>query len=207
VVVTIRVVKGTHALHDTIRIRGFYGGGDLVLEGETTAPPAAKAHTAQETHLDGSALAGTAILVEACNLSSVAFRHLKVSYNAKDKHEGLRSDRNAFTSVDSCYFVGNSTEVPGSKGIYVLWHPCYIVRTCFTAGYSAIKGTELALVKVDKCSVVEPLPRYGVEVEDALAFIEGPLLRGSAAPMRNERGGLYTDERFESGRIATPFSP
>jgi hypothetical protein len=189
--VTIQIDNGAYDLVNTIKITGFYGGGMLLLQGDTTENMANELHTTQNVHLNGASLAGNVLVIEACSLKNVAIKNLKISYNASGGNQGIRADRNIFTGIYYCFFLGNGTEAPSGNGIYVLWQPCYVVKTCFTSGHSAVKGTELATVKIDKCSDTGTPPQYGVMVEDALAFIEGSQPAGSAANIKKVRGEVY----------------
>lgn len=76
--ITFQFADGSYELTSRLVFGGFYGGGELFIQGNTTENNATALHTSQMVHLDGSSL-NEVVYIESITLNQLVVRNLKIT--------------------------------------------------------------------------------------------------------------------------------
>jgi len=127
--VIFQFANGTYSLDDTLNFVGFYGGGEIYIQGDTSQTDGL--HTNHNVHLDftGATLSLSAVNVDSCILSMVYVRHLKIT--AEDGDICLSANAEVGLRVFYNYLINNAKTSSSSIG-YRSFGGC---TTQFTGNY------------------------------------------------------------------------
>ena len=116
-ILTFQFADGTYTLTDTLSFYGFYGGGYLWIQGNSTEDGDGL-HTDQAVILDFDATDCRGITIQAC-FCPVTVAWLRVDADTDSGNDCIRGVRSPAVKIDECYFKGNGFTSTGGSCIRV----------------------------------------------------------------------------------------
>jgi len=113
VTITFQFADGTYSLDNRLLFNGFYGGGTIILAGNTSESNATDLHTTQSVHLDFSSANSYGI---HCRYTQVLIRltNLKITANTSGGYYAVQADNSTvLVEVLYSYLLGNSDSSGG----------------------------------------------------------------------------------------------
>jgi len=142
--ITFQFEDGTYNFDNALEFTGFYGGGDVYIQGNTGEPSATSLHTSQLVFLDftgGSALDG--ILVKGCGVQQVEVRNLKVQVRDGVGAACVFGTSCTWINVFYCYLLGsgktNCQGIDMANGTDGQSFRNYVANLC--TGFNVYRGT------------------------------------------------------------------
>ena len=108
VTITFQFSNGTYTPSSQLDFQGFYGGGSIAIQGDTSETSATTLHTTQNVHINGSSLSNDVIFVNH-NSVEVKIRNLKITVSSSGNYTGVMIKNTNFALVLYNYIVGGSS--------------------------------------------------------------------------------------------------
>jgi len=160
VVVTFQFANGTYSLDNILYFNGFYGGGRIHIQGDTSQTNGL--HTNHNVHLNfNNDTEGLYCLHNSCN--DVHIEHLKITVD--DGYRCILLHRACYSSVSYCYIINNGQISSSSRGIEVNnGQNTYLLNNYFSNNYYAIAVFECSKVNSTNNDDTGTQPKYGLRV-------------------------------------------
>jgi len=176
---------GTYNLTEPLYFIGFFGGGRIFVQGNTSET--AGLHTNQAVFLDfsGTASGLSSIYVNACSIQSFVIRYLKIRKFGSD----VIKIRDSSASVVYCYCIGNSS----SHAIVEFQRSFGRVNYTYVSGGAAtgIQSDDGATIICLNNDDTGTKPVYGLDARDgAVIGRRGTKPSGSTADEHTQSGGV-----------------
>lgn len=192
--VTLQFADGTYTLSQSISISGFYGGGQLLVYGNTGETNSGTLHTTQAVVLDGASLTAYPLTFNSNTVAYTRMRNFKIKSNSNYSggyYHGLYLARCAGVFVlQYSYIEGNGKSTGNGDGVEVDACSClaYIDNNYFSnlrygIGVWIIGGAVFSQTNDDTGTA----PNYG------LACYSGRIYKNSTQPagtVANELAGM-----------------
>ena len=160
VYITFQFADGTHTLTSTINFKGFYGGGRILIYGNTSDTGLS---ITKSVHLDASSYSSHALFLQH-NAVSVDVNYLKISINSTAYNiSGVKAEYSAKRVVVSqCYILGNGTTNGMGTSAYSNSAFMFIDRCYFSNMNIGALFQYTASGYIVNCDDTGTLPLYGV---------------------------------------------
>lgn len=186
--VNIVLADGTHTRTSPLYIRGWYGGGKLVI---TSAAGDATLHTTQPVILDFSGGNCDGIVIDECSVSSITMQDVKVVVDTSSQHnKAIRVADKSYLIVTGCYVQGTSTSY--GTGISVEAGQATIMLTYADNVDFGIRADKPATVWAYNNDDTGTTPQYGGYANGGTLHRAGTVISGSIADAASGAGGTYT---------------
>ena len=162
--IIFQFADGEYTLTDSLVFAGFYGGGTLVIQGNTTETNATSLHTTQEVYLDGTSLDNHAIQVYGVKLASVVLKNLKIGFKSASQYLGVYCQSVDYVKVLYCYLLGSGTSQ--GTGAYFWSSKGDIQYNYFSNSRNAIYSTFISEVFSYNNDDTGTMPAYGLIAEN-----------------------------------------
>jgi hypothetical protein len=165
VTVTVQFADGTYTLSTSINIQGFYGGGDLIIQGNTAEANATVKHTTQSVILDASGQVSSAVLVRR-NSVVVTFRNFKVKWLADNTNNyyGIWVGENGMRANVYYNYFEASNNTTYSDAVASTFSSINLYRNYMKTGYSAMDAWSGGFIYSNDNDYITTQPLYGMSV-------------------------------------------
>jgi len=185
--ITFQFGNGTYSLDNQINFKGFYGGGAVLIYGNTTETNATVLHTTQDVILDFKGNAVDGIDVALCSIVVYIF-NLRIEVD--DTHEPASfTNCTAYNRVWYSYLLVNGTS---SNGFGVIAQQGTILDTrnnYFTGGTSGVYISNNSIGYSNGNDDTGTQPTYGIRANASVLYKSNTQPAGSTANENTVNGG------------------
>lgn len=157
----------TYTLDSALRFEGFYGGGGVVIQGNTSETNATSLHTSQDVYLDFSGQSCNGLEIYFCRTGGVTVKNLKIEVNTSSAAKvGVYSYGNSRFSLQYSYILGTSTSY--GYGVRIRDGACgELYRTYLSNVYCGLRTSFVGSVASRENDDTGTQPVYGMEASFA----------------------------------------
>jgi len=189
VVITFQFADGTYSLDGSLNFFGFYGGGAILIYGNTSEGHGLS--TSQNVHLNFNN-DSTGIYVRGCKCRLLQIYNIKCTVNDSRTAIQIFGGTVAFTQIRSCYLINTGKSSSNSRGCYVNEASnAYIQDTYFSNNHAGIQCNNNSRVGTQNCDETGTDPNYGIVagVNSTIGKVSGTVITGSIADESVANGG------------------
>ncbi len=172
---TFQFADGTYSLSTPIYINGFYGGGELIVIGNT-------ADTGSTRSVYLNFINANGLIIENINCT-LAISYLKIQTQSANSYNCTQLIGCTNTMLRYLVIVGNAAPSGGS-GIMATFSQLSILDSYFSNIYTAIRASRAAVIESGNNTTTGTLPAYGLV--SSLAGIIGKTGTQPAGSVANE---------------------
>lgn len=187
VVITLQFANGDYTLTSPLYFNGFYGGGQILVQGNTSETDANILHTTQDVVLDFTTSVGFSI---DGNKVKLLFQNLRIEVITALQCMFFSSTGGGDNRVQYCYCLVGGTTGNGAGVFTQRGSVVQIVKTYFTGGLGAIWGLVNSQIYSSGNDDTGTLPLYGLRSDgNTVLGKDGTQPSGSTANEYTNRGG------------------
>ena len=164
VTITFQFADGTYSLNNSLTFSGFYGGGKIYIQGNTSETNATSLHTTQQVFLDFSSQDCHGIMIDT-NSVDVVVRNLKIKVKTSNTHRyAVGAIRGSRIYIGYSYLLGSTNTYGILAHFYATFG--YIRRTYVSNTWVGIHSDNALICSEENDDTGTP-PRIGLRAHRA----------------------------------------